>query len=259
MYLPANLTPFMEPVRKYLDEAQLHAPVIAGGVGGSGTRLVVQMLQRLGFSMGQHLNGAGDALHFIPVYDNHIAKCIAGNVSPRGFVDDLLVALVAHRGGSGEKCAWGWKNPRSIYLLPLLDQLFDGMRFVHVVRDGHTVATSRNQAQLEKYGTLIIPHEYQHLPKADKSLLLWSYVNTAAADYGNHMGMRYLCLRYEDICENPVKAMGDLALALGVEQPQPSIVIVNTPRTRDLQRHSQRAQSAAAITDIALQRFGYPC
>ena len=258
MYPLVNLKPFVDPIRRYLEKAQLSAPVIAGGVGGSGTRLVVQMLQRLGFSMGQHLNGAGDALSFIPVYDNHIAGYLARDVSPRGFVDDLLVALVAHRGGSGEKFAWGWKNPRSVYLLPLLDQLFDGMRFVHVVRDGHAVATSRNQAQLEKYGTMVIPQKYQHLPEADQSLLLWSYINTAAADYGNRMGMRYLCLRYEDICEDPAKSLADLARVLGVDHAQPTGINVNTPRTRDHQGHLQHAQGVAAITDVALQRFGYP-
>jgi Sulfotransferase family len=259
MYPPVIQRTSLDLVRKYLEEAQWPAPVIAGGIGGSGTRLVAQMLQSLGFSMGQHLNGAGDALPFTPVYDNHIPTYLTGTVVHADFIDELLAAVVVHRGVVDAKCPWGWKNPRSLYLLPLLDELFEGMRFIHVVRDGHVMSTSRNQAQLAKYGPIVIPQKFQHLPEAERALLLWSYVNTAVADYGNCMGKRYICLRYEDICDSPGKATADLALALGIKRSSTSCVVVNTPRTRTLQEHSQQAQTTAGITAVALQRFGYTC
>jgi hypothetical protein len=40
------------------------SPVIIGGVGGSGTRLIAQMLKELGFYLGSDLNSANDNLWF---------------------------------------------------------------------------------------------------------------------------------------------------------------------------------------------------
>ena len=40
------------------------APVAIGGVGGSGTRLVAQLLSGAGIHMGDDLNGSSDTLWF---------------------------------------------------------------------------------------------------------------------------------------------------------------------------------------------------
>ena len=252
---------FTPPVARYLGEKKLSAPIIVGGVGGSGTRLVVQMLLDIGVFMGSLRNGSEDAMPFVSLYDNHINAYLSGSVNCSGLVDELLQALGLHwgRGGNNAIGPWGWKNPRSIYLLPVLDGLFEGMRFIHVVRDGITMATSKNQAQLQKHGGSVIPEEFQKLAQTERALLLWSFINNDAADYGKQMGNRYLLLRYEDICDDPAIATVALASALGIDQSNQAGVLVHASRVRDMKLMSKIEGKAADITSAALRRFGYPC
>lgn len=235
------------------------APVVVGGVGGSGTRLVVQLLCDLGVAMGMHCNAAGDAMPFVPVYENHINAYLGGRLQPEDFANALLEAIKAHRGNNGASAIWGWKNPRSIYLLPLLDAIFKDMVFIHVVRDGMAMATSANQAQLTKHGPYLIPEHLRSLPAAERSLLLWSIVNGAAADYGQHMHKRYLRLRYEDICDDPSAALAGIASMLGVNHGGPCSVKIEPIRKRDPNTRLPGTSGAGGIARAALQRFGYPC
>ena len=77
---------------------------------------------------------------------------------------------------------WGWKEPRSIYLLPFLHRHLPSLRFLHVVRDGRDMALSANQNQLRKHGdAAAIPAD---LSPPERSIALWSWVNLTAARYG---------------------------------------------------------------------------
>jgi hypothetical protein len=60
---------------------------MVGGTGGSGTRLVVQMLRRLGVDMGGDCNSAGDAMPFVPLYDRFNNLYLTGQVDCAAFVD----------------------------------------------------------------------------------------------------------------------------------------------------------------------------
>jgi Sulfotransferase family len=261
MFARTHAQNFSTPVARYLSEKKLRAPIVVGGVGGSGTRMVVHMLQALGVSMGSVRNASEDAMPFVSVYDNHINAYLSGRVNFPSLVDELLQALRLHRGDgySDGINYWGWKNPRSIYLLPLLDELFEGMCFIHVVRDGIAMATSENQAQLEKHGAYVIPQEFHRLPQTERALLLWSLVNNAAADYGKLMGKRYLLLRYEDICDDPAIATVALASALGIHQAKDSGIVVYARRVRDTKMKLKTEDEAAPTASEALRRFGYPC
>ena len=259
MYRPSSIHQVTPPIHRYLRDKHLPPPVVVGGVGGSGTRLVVQLLQGLGVSMGRHLNESKDAMPFVPVYDNHINNYLKGSINPTKLVDELLIALLDHQSPSPDAGLWGWKNPRSIYLLPLLDELFEGMRFIHVVRDGLAMSTSGNQTQLEKHGKHVIPQHLQALPQAEQSLLLWSIVNNAAADYGAQMGDRYFLLRYEDVCDNPSGSTAALALALNIKFPKVLNLPINSPRRRDHHDMTKMSKTTVSIASKALQRFGYIC
>jgi hypothetical protein len=48
------------------------------------------------------------------------------------------------RGDGSVGPRWGWKYGESLFVLPLLAQLFPGVRVVHLVRDGRDVCTSVN-------------------------------------------------------------------------------------------------------------------
>ena len=91
------------------------------------------------------------------------------------------------------------------------------------------MALSTNQNQLRKHGPAApIPPD---LPEAERSIALWGWVNLAAARYGEeHLGPRYLRIRFEDLCASPVEIAseilrflelpGDPARALDASSPQ---------------------------------------
>jgi hypothetical protein len=120
-------------------------------------------------------------------------------------LEDLGAVLSEHGGPIDDHPRrWGWKEPRSIYLLPFLHRHLPGLRFLHVVRDGRDMALSQNQNQLRKHGDAApVP---RNLPLPGRSIALWSWVNLAATSYGEeHLGARYLRIRFEDLCADPVR------------------------------------------------------
>jgi hypothetical protein len=247
------------PADRYLSLVGAPSPIVVGGVGGSGTRLVVQLLQDANVAMGQHCNAAGDSMPFVPLYDKYINSYLGGVVQPAEFAQSLIGAIAEHRGKEPLSGPWGWKNPRSIYLLPLLDQAVTGLRFIHVVRDGLAMADSSNQAQLYKHGDIVLPEDMHTLDNAQRALMLWAIVNHAAADYGGRMGNRYLRIRYEDICYDPRTASVELARAFGLTGRNSGTLAIRPPRTRAMQCVTTTDTVVSETVIAALRRFGYPC
>src|SRR5688572_2949935 len=178
------------------------APVVIGGTGGSGTRVVAQLVRGLGVALGANLNEAGDAIEFGWLYDRHVNRYLENQIDQEAFEADLARAITSHLDPAAH-ARWGWKNPRSIYLLPLFDELIPGLTFVHVIRNGLDMALSPNQNQLERHGRAALGVHADALAPEVRSALLWQKVNTAAAAHGKRMPGRYFRLRYEDVCADP--------------------------------------------------------
>jgi hypothetical protein len=158
--------------------------------------------------------------------------------------------------------AWGWKVPRSIFLLPFLDEQFPAMRFVHVVRDGRDMAFSDNQGQLRSYGSGILESDELGWDVPQRSMALWSRVNLAAADYGEQtMRERYLRLRLEDLCLDPKQSVARLLGFLQLDADASLIAQVEVERPSSLGRW--RSYDPALLADLeriggaGLHRFGY--
>ncbi|HHH38053.1 MAG TPA: hypothetical protein ENK50_00545 [Sedimenticola sp.] len=238
-------------------------PVVVGGSGGSGTRLVAQVLRWLGVDLGAPLNGAGDAMALVPLYDRHIGAVLgAGAVDLAALGSDLEACLRRHVSPFPPRRPWGWKNPRSIYLLPWLDRLLPGMVFVHVIRHGLDIATSANQNQLHRHGDAVLGPGWRGQPLPLASVRLWAVVNGRAADYGRRMGTRYVQVRYEDLCRDFQGAVRRLAVQLGLVPPPgpcPVPLAPAPPRWPALEPGLRQRLIEAAGPQ--LQRFGYlePC
>src|SRR5262249_10334108 len=134
--------------------------------GGSGTRVFARIVRRGGMYIGARLNESEDAVDFGDFSDRWINQFADVRRYPvavslveqmRGELDALLHVHLAMLGG--EARAWGWKEPRSIYLLPFFHEAFPNVRFLHVVRDGRDMAYSGNQNQLRKHGAALLTHE----------------------------------------------------------------------------------------------------
>ena len=165
--------------------------------------------ERPGLFTGTELNESEDAWklgdysdRWIDIYLSHRAGALPVDVE-QAMLDDLASVLREHCGALDPGRPWGWKEPRSIYLLPFFHRHLPALRFLHVVRDGRDMALSANQNQLRKHGDAApIPAD---LSPPERSIALWSWVNLTASRYGEeHLRDRYLRITFEDLCARPV-------------------------------------------------------
>ena len=194
-------------------------PVVVGGIGGSGTRVVVQLLQAAGLCMGKRLNASLDLLDFVPQFEAHVPAILNAVRSPTYDLTDLGTversgvmaachAIIHALEQQAEGRPWGWKNPRIIYLLPFIQAVAPQMRFVQVVRDGRDMALSGNQNQLRSYGRYILGDDATDPVAAAR---FWQVVNLAVAAWSRrHLPGRHLCLRYEDLLLHPAQTAARL-------------------------------------------------
>jgi hypothetical protein len=188
-------------------------PAVIGATGGSGTRVVARVLRDAGLFTGTELNESEDAWKLGDYSDRWINGYLSETgdepAFERAMLDDLTELLIDHCAALAPGHGWGWKEPRSIFLLPFFHRHLPALRFLHLVRDGRDMALSTNQNQLRKHGTAApIPPD---LPPPARSIALWSWINLRAARYGEErLGDRYLRIKFEDLCARPVEIAGDI-------------------------------------------------
>ena len=192
-------------------------PLLIAGTGGSGTRVFTLLARDLGYFMGAHVNEFQDAQDTAAFIARWQDRLLPGQppCTPREqktMQRDFDSALRRHRSGIPRaEAAWGYKNPRAIFLLPTLMDLFPGTSFLHVVRDGLDMAFSDNQGQLDAFGAAWLDPASEGLPRPMRSALLWARVNAKAADLGeSKLGPRYLRIRFEDLCAEPDRCLSQL-------------------------------------------------
>jgi hypothetical protein len=238
-----------------------NGPCVIGATGGSGTRVVARSVRRGGLFIGDDLNRSEDALDFAAFSDRWVNKVVGGSRPPE-LVDELrALAARQFRRRPANVSAWGWKEPRSLYLLPLLDAELPSLRFLHVVRDGRDMAYSENQMQLRKHGHAVLEDEQGH-SEAIRSIALWNDVNVRAADYGERvLGERYRRVRFEDLCAHPVETIAEIFGHFRLDGDIERIAAeeIRSPgtsgrwRTRDAETVAQLEQRAGE----GLAYFGY--
>jgi hypothetical protein len=244
------------------------SPCVIGATGGSGTRVVARIVRAAGMYIGNDLNRYEDALPFAAFSDRWINAYIASGSDPdaetRRTMTDELAALVdehlSHR--PEDAVGWGWKEPRSIYWLPFLNETMPTLRFLHFVRDGRDMAFSENQQQLKKHGDAALDRRLRWQRRPFRSVALWSYVNGGAADYGEReLGERYLRIRFEDLCTKPGETARRILDFFGLEGDAEAIAAaeVRPPSTlaRWKSKGSRTVRKLEELGEPSLSRFGY--
>ena len=192
------------------------APLVIGATGGSGTRVIARIARIAGYNLGTNLNSAEDALEFYPFHDAWINPFLSAQRSGHALTpwqsarmkEDFYAALARHIPEPDRRgTRWGWKAPRSIYLLPFLHAEYSNLKFIHLLRDGRDMALSSNQNQLSKHGKAVLrfgERLFRSIP--ERSMLLWEKVNLRAADFGeSRLREKYLRVRFEDLCAGPLE------------------------------------------------------
>ncbi len=243
------------------------APLVIGGTGGSGTRLIAQLCINAGYHLGEHLNGSLDALDFYDFYDRWLTSYLSNTLDTAqqqalrtellAIIDTMYAAVPAE-----QHQRWGWKTPRSLLLLPLLDQCVKELRFIHVIRDGRDMAYSSNQNQLRKHGAGLLNASQHKQPEPIQSISFWNIANLHAARYGQTaMPDRYIWLRYEDVAANDSNTMNRLAAFLILQPEQYSKLhgYAHSPATtgRWTQYPAEERHLLTAAGSEGLRFFGY--
>ena len=242
-------------------------PNVIGATGGSGTRVVAGIVREAGMFIGERLNAYEDDLDVADYLDRWINPYIAGaHDGPGDLADamaaDLRVLVERHcaRIPATAPC-WGWKEPRSIYLLPFLHAQMPSLRFLHFVRDGRDMALSENQNQLIKHGSAVLGGARISWRRPVRSIALWSKANCAAADYyERRLGDAYLRVRFEDLCAEPTETVAAILGLFGLEGDAERMAeAVRPPATLGRWRKKSRrlVEQLEQVGGEGLRRFGY--
>jgi hypothetical protein len=249
------------------DGFALPGPNVIGATGGSGTRVVARILRTSGVYTGVKLNPYEDAVEFGFYSDRWINDYVqaGGDVSPERLAEmeaDLRSVLADHLSTApAGSAAWGWKEPRSIYLLRFWNEVMPDVRFLHFLRDGRDMAFSENQNQLTWHGGAVLGADLGRAKKPVRSIALWNRVNLAAADYGERvLGSRYLRVRFEDLCAEPVPTIGSIFAFFGLDGDVEAAAAEVRPPSSLGRWQGRRSKIVGQLNETAgpaLERFGY--
>ena len=262
-------------------------PVVIGGVGGSGTRLIAQCLSELGFFLGHDLNDAIDNRWFTLLFkraeiltssseecNELIEIFLKGMTGQYGFTKkqvDLIkmLASVDREQASAKSLKkrarsllskkpkmepgtkWGWKEPNAHIVLDRLKEYFQDMKYIHVARNGLDMAHSHNQNQLKLWGRHFIDGNFSISPYY--SLKYWCIVHRRVLEIGHSMGANFLFLNYDHFCSNPEDGISELSGFLELDTAQVPVAslleLVNPPGS--VGRYRQQGTGIFDVEDVA--------
>ena len=243
-------------------------PVILLGMHRSGTAMIARLLDELGLFQGSELQEDHESVWFLEINDLLLRRVNATWDHPEPIVEflqnpdafDLTRRCLADDLSSsrsrqflGLKWSqpgrsllnydqpWGWKDPRTLFTLPLWLDLFPGAKLVYIIRNGVDVASSlrvREKRELERRR-----REFDSKPAAgNRSRLeragfkgsarcltleggfsLWEeYVGRAEELLASVPNETHV-IRYETFLANPAQPLAELARFCGVESGEAAV------------------------------------
>jgi hypothetical protein len=256
----------------------LDAPVILLGRGGSGTRMISQLVQQLNVYLGDVANVSSDSLDWVEtLYDLAIevlgAGVVAGSARDSHWRDRLRrkAADMLAFGGRSPGEPWGWKLPETMLALAPVLRAFPEARVVHLVR--HPVTSALRRTHLTSrmdnpIGRAVLRAAYRARGlEPDRigrdepyfhNAVSWDFQLRTATGILNATETPALMLRYEDVCADPHGAQARIAHYLGL--PPPSTAqssITDESRTNEAASVDPRAQRVWSICRETASGLGY--
>jgi hypothetical protein len=243
-------------------------PVILLGMHRSGTAMIARLLDELGLFQGSELQDDHESAWFLEVNEFllHRVNATWDNPAPiTGFLqnreafeltarcleDDLSSIRtreflgVKWPMGSGTLLKfdrpWGWKDPRTVFTLPLWLELFPKAKLVYITRNGVDVASSLRVREIrelarrtEEFGSKPAAGGRSRLQRAgfkgsarcltlEGGFTLWEeYVARAEALLAGCSNPRRL-VHYENFLSDPIDPLTELAAFCGLKNDSSSI------------------------------------
>lgn len=277
----------------------MNDPVLVLGMHRSGTTLIARTLARLGVFMGADLDPNHEANAFQALNQFVLAQAGARWDHPepaealleraelrdlfRGHLDRMVHSPYMRRftGTRLGRCAaleglgpWGWKDPRTLLLLPIWLEVFPSARLIHVRRHGVDVAASLRARHVEVLAHTFDLRERNELfsykepfrafidtvraGTIEGAFGLWEHYMAVAQRRMD--GLDVLDLGYEDFVMNPVDGFRRIAAYVGVDPPPHALddtaTSIDVTRVFPFRRDPELLAFAATVSD-RLRRYGY--
>jgi len=157
---------------------------------------------------------------------------------------------------------WTWKEPNTLLFLPPLYAVIPGLAYVHVVRNGLSMAMSANDYQLNNWGHLFgVRNDDGRNPQL-RQLVYWARVNLAVADFLADRP-RSLIVSHERTVLHPAAVAEEIATLLGRTRTDRTEEVIASVRTPDdfnrIYDPPWDDMTDDEVRDVrrALERFGY--
>jgi hypothetical protein len=239
------------------------APVIVGGVGGSGTRIIAEILKQSGIFMGSLLNVANDNMQLAKKFpymrdiiqdresinQQFLMKVIhllnwkssyEKTIVNRTLEQFEKLMFIDYQKRKEEYNGWGWKVPGNYFILKHTATRYKDLKYIHIMRNGLDMAFSSNQNQLTNWGKFYgVDKKNLSLPRA--SLNFWYAANKRAIlDAKELLNNNFLLIRFEELCFNPEKIITDILNFINIDDLNLSelIKLVKIPDTIDRYKNS---------------------
>ena len=275
------------------------SPIVVIGMHRSGTRLLVDILDKLGVFMGADRQGDAESVTFMMINEWLFHQCGAFWSEPMSahfmlsqpeVVEELATSarkavtaqLANYTGPAGwhlegrakELPAFGWKDPRNTFTLPVWKHVFPHLRVIHIVRHGIDVAASLARRHLEALlaatggaapsALTVIRDDALGILSSRRgwtlteALTMWEqYLDKARLECAT-LGERAMEIRYEDLLTDPGRIIPIVAQFCGVPAPAQAASVSELERSRAFafRRDPELVDFARSARD-ALARYGY--
>lgn len=235
------------------------SPIVVIGMHRSGTRLLVDVLDRLGVFLGADRQADAESVAFMLLNEGILQQCGAFWSEPMSAhfllsypnAADQLAATVRpaleaqleqyvgpqgwHRRAAKDWPPFGWKDPRNTFTLPVWQRIFPNLRVIHIVRHGVDVAASLSRRHAEALRaasgeavpsalTVIRDHVFGILSSRRgwtlaEALTMWEQYVEKGRLESAALGDRALEIRFEDLLTHPESVVPAVAKFCGVAMP----------------------------------------
>ncbi|GAA6135075.1 hypothetical protein NBRC116188_18650 [Oceaniserpentilla sp. 4NH20-0058] len=258
-----------------LNKEFIDSPVIITGRGGSGTRLLSELMQSFGLFLGNEINKTEDSIEWVePIYDL-VTKYKSGNclASRNDYIQRLRnnALNILERGGI-EEGLWGFKLPEAMLCMPELLEAFPNAKVIHLTRHPLSISFRRTHvtSRLDSpVGNVALKEAYKHhglnfeecINNSDtfNNAVSWNYQlsNISRILDSSLPNERYIQIKYEDMVSSPEYVHIQLQKFLNIEITAPPVLNIDSKRLNFEIENTKAVSEIWDLTKEVAQEFGY--